>query len=133
MSDASDLIASILAASAKNPQNKREPTLSDKPAKRQASSRWTTESICYLVTTTSCRCGATSTQTNPYPMIRRTHPKWGIHEEAIKGEPPLGMTVTQDHRHILIHDCHECLSTAGSDLGRQLDLFSITEIAHAQF
>jgi len=130
MSDASDLIASILNASKK--ANPKEPTLSSPPKARQASSRWTTESICYLVTHTHCRCGAFSTQTNPYPMIRRYHPKWGIHEEAIKGEPPIGMKITQDERFILIHDCHECLDR-GSDLGRQLDLFSTTEIAHAQF
>jgi hypothetical protein len=89
--------------------------------------QWQHESIIYLVTTTTCACGATSTQTNPLPMLRRYHPRKGIHEEVIQLAPGTAsahiLPVATDHRSITIDNCHECITQHTQNPCVQQELF----------
>lgn len=97
----------------------------------QVRSRWTYESVVYLVTETHCACGAHSRQTNPYPLIRRFHPKLGMHEEAIAlGAGASGhatLPVSMDTRFVQLQNCHECLSEHTPNPCAQGDLFNDSE------
>ena len=92
---------------------------------------WKNEAIVFLTTTTTCACGEKSTQTSPYPFIRRWNPKkLCIHEEALAVTPQtldiLQLPVIEDWRDVEISFCHKCLPTRPAGSLLQLDFFTET-------
>lgn len=55
---------------------------------RYSSSVWKDEAIILLIIKTQCiGCGRTHTSPHSFPMLRRFHPRLGIHEEALGLRP----------------------------------------------
>lgn len=124
-----EFIARLKANKGKNPKKKLKVSdIAPIEGPKPVASPWFDERIVYLVTHTKCQCGARSTQTNPYPLIRRWHPKRGIKEESISlaHRTPLMhlLKVSIDERFIEIANCHECISEATPNPCTQGDLFS---------
>ena len=98
-----------------------------KSSPTSVASLWKDECVEYLVTTTVCKCGAHSTQTNPVPMLRRFHPRRGIISESIAvahlGTQAYTLPVRKAFREVGIQNCHECLIDPDVNPLRQDDLF----------
>jgi len=128
-------IQGIKEKNAKLPKNRRPVLRRDAVAVHKLeSSRWTSEQIVYLITHTACTCGAESTQTSPIPLVRRFHPLHGVHEEAIKiAHGTLDkhlLPVVQEHRHIEITNCHECINGDTLNPYVQKELFGLDLLAY---
>ena len=120
-------INQAVLASRERKTKPKQPQEAAAPLPKLMSSRWIDERVVYLVTTTHCACGAVHSQTNPHPMLRRFHPLWGIHEEAISLAPGIAsrsiLPISLEQRNISIRNCHECLGPADINPYTQLDLF----------
>ena len=113
-SDAAGALSSLIDAMLTKKAAPKEKPTAEVTELPKVVSQWRDERIVYLVTHTTCKCGATSTQTNPIPFVRRFHPKRGVHEEPIvlaHDSVTLHLLpVSQEHRDIEIQNCHECLT-----------------------
>jgi hypothetical protein len=80
---------------------------------RLSSSRWKDEAIVLLVTESRCACGANFEHPHPNLFVRRFHPVWGVHFEAL-GIKPIATTMPYKvERHISrIPHCHRCLTAS---------------------
>lgn len=126
----SDALKQFIAEITNKPKTAKKKTIrEDKRAVHKLeSSRWSSEQVVFLITQTTCTCGATSKQTNPHALIRRFHPQHGIHEEAVaiahKCADKHNFPVVEELREITITNCHECLNPEVDNPCNQLELFA---------
>lgn len=131
---ATDFIASLLAEVDKQPKIKKKRTVKspsqlviNTPANRLLSTNWKDEAIILLITHAYCiSCKRIHTAPNAYPMLRRWHPSWGIHEEALGLRPSTDLMRELPHRleerTIETPCCHICFGLGGQLTTGQLML-----------